>query len=57
VKPEDLIRLSWKLVGNKSFCGVSCLLKFLDGLTPKSFRIIPTEIALMSERTRRVWKR
>jgi len=55
---ERVIKLESVLFGErKIFCSVSCLLKFLDEATPRSFRIEPTHIALLSKRTRRIWKK
>ena len=57
VKAEKEIMLKYVMFGNeKIFCSVSCLLKFLADAAPKSFKITPTEIALLSEKTRKVWK-
>jgi YHS domain-containing protein len=58
VSKEKSIRLEYHLFGGERvFCSMACLLKFLSEACPKSYKIAPTEIALLGEKARKVWLR
>jgi hypothetical protein len=51
------IRLEYHLFGGERVFCLACLLKFLSEACPKSYKIAPTEIALLGEKARKVWLR